>query len=77
MRAKTYISSDIRDMVESIIGPAPMKIGDIVTHPSGRKVKIISGQFWGTYGLSNHWVWKEVHEDGTLGKEEHGYGWSI
>jgi hypothetical protein len=56
--------------------PCNMKIGEITTHPDGRKVKIISGQYWGTYGLSNFWYWREVLQDGTLSEKiEHGYGW--
>lgn len=67
-----------QEFTESVIGGAPFKVGDTVQHPDGRKVKIIRGQWWGTYGLSNHWSWQEVLEDGTLSdKVEHGYGWSV
>lgn len=51
------------------------KKGDRVKHPDGREVEIVDGQYWGTYGLSNHWYWCEVKEDGTLGNKENGYGW--
>lgn len=54
----------------------PFFVGDIVSHPSGRKVKITSGAFWVSGRLSNFWNWREVREDGTLSEvEEHGYGW--
>ncbi len=54
-----------------------LKIGMITTEPAtGIKVKIISGQWWGTYGLSNFWDWKRILPDGTLSEETfHGYGW--
>tara|TARA_R110000822_G_scaffold73771_20_gene177405 strand:- start:577 stop:837 length:261 start_codon:yes stop_codon:yes gene_type:complete len=52
------------------------KLGDIITHPSGRTVKLGGGAYWGTYGVSNHWEWNEVFPDGSLGPREHGYGWN-
>lgn len=65
-------------ITESVIGGAPFKVGDTVRHPDGRMVRIISGQWWGTYGLSNHWSWQEVLPNGKLSsKVEHGYGWSV
>lgn len=65
----------IKSIVEDVM-PCNLAIGAIVTHPDGRTVQIISGQFWGTYGISNFWRWREVRQDGTLSDvEEHGYGW--
>jgi hypothetical protein len=73
----TKVSAAIRSLTESVIGGAPFAIGDRVTHPSGRTVEITGGQYWGTYGLSNFWYWREVMPDGSLSEiEEHGYGWS-
>lgn len=64
------------DLTEEVFGAAPFAVGDEVTHPSGRRVKITSGQYWGTHGLSNFWSWREVLSDGSLSDtEEHGYGW--
>lgn len=65
----------VKDLVEEVTGGPPFEIGDTVLHPSGRKVKITSGQYWGRYGISNFWYWREVKPDGSLGPEEHGYGW--
>lgn len=65
----------VKDMTENVMGPEPFKVGDIVQHPSGRTVKIASGQYWGERGLSNFWYWNEVLPNGELGPEEHGYGW--
>jgi len=43
----------------------------------GKIIKIISGQFMGLYGVSNHWYWKEVLPDGNLSEETfNGYGGS-
>ena len=68
----------VKAMTESVIGGPPFAIGDVVKHPDGRTVKIISGQFWGEHGLSNHWSWKEVFPDGKLSETvEHGYGWEV
>ena len=54
-----------------------MEIGKEIKHPDGRTVKIKSGCFLDPiYGrVSNFWYWNEVLEDGSLGKEENGYGW--
>lgn len=52
-----------------------LHVGLECEHPSGRKVRITSGQFWGEHGVSNFWYWREVLPDGTLGPQEHGYGW--
>jgi hypothetical protein len=65
-----------REITEEITRRAPFAVGDTVKHPSGRFVTITSGQYWGAHGLSNFWYWKEVLADGTLGPEEHGYGWA-
>lgn len=67
-------TSVIRGLTESVLGGAPFKVGDVVKHPSGRTVKILSGQYWGKGGLSNIWVWKEI---GSSGQEESGYGWVL
>lgn len=65
----------VKDIVEDTLGKSSMKIGKVIKHPDGRKVKVIDGQYWGTYGLSNFWHWREVKADGSLGPDEHGYGW--
>jgi hypothetical protein len=42
----------------------------------GRVIYIESGCYTDpTYGrLSNHWHWRKVNEDGTLGRRGNGYG---
>ena len=73
----TKVSKWVQEIV-SDTGYVPLYIGLITYHPDGRKVKIIDGQYWGTYGLSNFWEWKEVLSDGSLSKTtECGYGWNI
>lgn len=69
------VASWVKELTEEVMGGPPFKVGDVVKHPDGRKVKIMGGQYWGEYGLSNFWYWREVKEDGTLGEIEHGYGW--
>lgn len=66
-----------KSLTEEVLGGAPFKIGDVVKHPDGRKVKITGGQYWGQYGLSNFWDWREVLPKGKLGKPESGYGWRV
>ena len=53
-----------------------LRIGMTCYHPDGRKVYIVSGQYMGERGLSNHWGWCEVMPDGSLGSYEYGYGWN-
>ena len=65
----------VKDLVESVIGRSKMRAGKTLRHPDGRLVKIIDGQYWGTYGLSNFWTWREVKPNGKLGRKESGYGW--
>jgi len=66
----------VKDIVEQSYGKSSMEIGKIITHPDGYKVKIVDGQYWGTYGLSNFWYWHKVKKDGSLTKKKyHGYGW--
>lgn len=60
---------------DTYFGKSHLEVGNIVKHYDGRQVKIISGQYFGEYGISNFWQWQEVLPDGTLGKIESGYGW--
>ena len=71
------LGQEIMEEVISDDGKRPLRIWDVVRHPDGRTVKILRGQWWGTYGLSNFWYWSEVMADGTLGPEENGYGWYV
>jgi hypothetical protein len=67
----------VKRMTESVSGGQPFKVGDIVQHPSGRTVKIMDGQYWGSRGLSNFWYWREVLSGVNFGPIEHGYGWRL
>jgi hypothetical protein len=71
------IDNFVKELVEEILGDH-LEIGMISIHPTTqKKVKIIDGQYWGTYGLSNFWYWKEVLGDNALSEETfHGYGWN-
>jgi hypothetical protein len=69
------INRTVKALVEKTLKPT-LKIGKIVQHPDGYLVKIIDGQFWGEYGVSNFWHWKRVLKNGKLSKKvECGYGW--
>lgn len=70
------VASWVKDMCEEVLGKTKMRIGKTVIHPDGRRVKITSGRYWGEFGVSNFWYWREVLPGGKLAdKEEHGYGW--
>lgn len=65
----------IKDITEQACGKNPLHIGLVIKTDDGRKVKIVDGQYWGEYGLSNFWYWQEVLTKGNLGKKECGYGY--
>lgn len=62
-------------LTEEVFGGPPFAVGDTVAYLDGRMVRIVSGQYWGQRGISNHWSWREVLSDGRLGVLETGYGW--
>mgnify|MGYP007061003790 CR=1 FL=1 len=66
----------VRELAEDVVGGAPFSVGDVVEHPEDGRVKIISGQYWGVHGLSNHWTWVPVDDEGNpTGEPRSGYGW--
>lgn len=56
----------VREMTEEVIGGSPFHVGQTVKTDTGKTVKIVSGQYWGRYGISNFWWWKYLRSDGTL-----------
>lgn len=71
------LSEKARSINKIIAGESKMEIGAEIMHPNGYIVKIKSGCFLDPiYGrVSNFWRWNRINEDGSLGKEESGYGW--
>lgn len=70
------IEKENTSMTEDIHVRFPFNAGDIVLHPDGRKVQIISGAYEINGRISNHWAWREVMPGGFLSdKVENGYGW--
>ncbi len=67
----------VKQLTESVFGPAPFAVGDVVEHPDGRRVQIVDGRYWAPLGFSNYWTWRELRADGTLGAPESGYGWRL
>lgn len=67
----------IKEINEEGARASVMRIGKILKHPDGRKVKITKGCYLDPiYGrVSNVWCWREIKSNGKLGKEESGYGW--
>lgn len=72
----TKVLPEMQELVEGVFGKPTLEVGMIITHPkTGKLVKITGGSYWGTYGVSNFWYWREVLTDGTLSKNEDcGYG---
>lgn len=75
MPHRRKIEDWVKELVESELGGPPFAIGDVV-NKDGRPVEIQEGQYWGDYGLSNFWTFREVLPDGSYGPEETGYGWN-
>lgn len=40
---------------------------------NGKLSLITGGNYYGDRGVSNHWTWRTIRKDGTLGKEYGGY----
>lgn len=76
-----YNNFALRDLADEIIADLKKQqrfdVGDIMRHEDGRIVKVTGGQYWGTHGLSNHWTFREVLADDSLGPDEHGYGYVL
>lgn len=77
MYNSSALASLAREMNEEMAAQSSMAIGKVVMHPNGYKVKVTSGKYLDSiYGcVSNFWYWRRVNDDGSLGEEEHGYGW--
>ncbi len=63
----------VKDIVENSSSGNQLEVGMVAKHPDGRTVRIVGGQYWGEYGVSNFWYWREVLPDGELGEKECGY----
>lgn len=61
-----------RIITESVI-PNNVRVGGYYLI-NGKPCKIVAGRYWGDYGLSNFWWWREVGSSGRLGKKGNGYG---
>lgn len=66
-----------RRINQGLAAQSSMRVGKVITHPDGYKVKVVDGQFLDpVYGrVSNFWTWRRVLKGGKLGKPESGYGW--
>lgn len=69
----TNVEPWVRNLTESVIGGAPVQIGKHYMHPEDGHIVITSGQYWGTYGLSNFWYWNVLDEAGRAVRGNHGY----
>jgi len=71
------VTTKVAKWIQDLVGGEHLEIGMVTKHPeTGKTVKITGGQYWGEYGLSNFWYWREVLPGGSLSEvEEHGYGW--
>jgi hypothetical protein len=71
----TRINMHISEMkpVKSCDEPESFSRGSIVEFFDGRLVVITGGSYMGTHGVSNHFYWKPILPDGSLGPEEYGY----
>jgi len=61
---------------ETIDSPATGSVVSISTVNDGEyyDVYIVKGTYYSNGRVSNFWHWRRVNTDGSLGKEEHGYG---
>lgn len=59
----------VRWLTEDVIGGSPVEVGRRYRHPEDGLIEIVSGQYWGQHGMSNHWSWKVIE----TGETHHGY----
>ena len=46
-----------------------MNIGDVCIHKGKDYVYITAGLYMGTHGISNHWTFRYINDDGTLSED--------
>lgn len=51
-----------------------LNIGGVFRHPVDGVIYVTGGAYEIGGRVSNHWRWRKVNKDGTLGEEGHGYG---
>jgi len=66
------VSEFAKAIVEEMVDTDYLKVGHEYWW-RGKLVRIISGSYWGTSGVSNFWHWREVGDCGVLGAGYHGY----
>ena len=67
------IVNKLRELADDMFGVSILEVGRYFLYKDC-PVKIVSGQYWGSRGISNFWEWKRVLGDGKLSEEiEHGY----
>lgn len=70
-----------RNITEEFFDVPRWEVGDIVDHPDGYPVKILSGMLWqehpdGGQRLVNQWTWTQVDGSGNeIGPVHSGEGW--
>jgi hypothetical protein len=67
---RTNVAPWVVELTEDIVGPSPVEVGKKYDHPDYGPIRIISGEYWGLRGLSNHWHWIVLE----TGEERNGYG---
>lgn len=69
----------VQEIIKKYAGPSyNWKIGDIVEHPKGYKVKITDGYYLDPiyHRVSNFWSWVVLNKKGEETKKKGcGYGW--
>jgi len=71
-----------RDIVEDTYPLPRWTVGDVVLHPDGYPVLILSGALWREYPdggqrLENQWTWQRVDSHGQpFGTTVSGQGWA-
>lgn len=63
----------VKDITEDVFGRSPLKVGMQIKTTDGRLFKVISGYYWGEFGISNFWNFLDITNNGS-GKEYCGYG---
>jgi hypothetical protein len=54
--------------------PSQFTVGNVYWYPKKGAVIISDGHYMGIFGISNHWTFRKINKNGTLGKEFSAYG---
>jgi len=63
------------DWFKGCLNGRPFEVGNRVKTKDGRIVEIVDGEYLNEHGLRNHWYFRAILSDGSMGELEDCHGW--